>query len=281
MKKKIYFQIYYNENCNLFMPNIICGINEKDFNNNFNYNNNFYNDNIVVYNLKLKKFLYDIKCEEFDDEIKKFLRKKLSQLYGEKYMFKTSYFNINNSEICNLFNENDIEIKNINNDIIKIYLNLKLISIFYRVFLYIIKDINDYINFSDNFFSIENSFKYKPKKNINFFDSKIFSNFLISYLKNYKTKNKYIFIYNILNKKQNFLKEKIQILLDEKIKYSIEDYLYNYDIIELKNILNDFLTSNKLNNDEKLFFNNNYNYNKKIENFIIINNNNNKILFKI
>ena len=275
MKKKKYFQIYYNENCNLYMPNIICGINEKDFNNNFKYNNNFLDNNIVVYNLKFKKFLYDIKCEELDDDVKIFLRKKLSQLYGEKFMFKTSYFNINNSEISNLFNENDDEIKNIiHNNNINIYLNLKLLSIFYRVFLYIIKDINDHIIFSDEFFSIENSFKYKPKKNLNFFDSKIFSNFLISYLKNYKTKNKYIFIYNILNEKQNFLKEKIQNLFDEKIKFSIKEYLNNFNIIETKNILKDFLITNSLNENEKYFYNN-YNYNKNIENFIIKNNNNN------
>ena len=191
--------------------------------------------------------------EDINDEIK-------SQLYfimGEKLAINSD-MNFDETDLGLIF---DNSICNKINSFL--YLNLKIISIFFRGFLMILNGINSAINFncrfnSDNlslneYFDIKNKFLRNNKLRQYLIQNKNFREFIINYIKKYKNNNIYMFIYKTLNeiKGKNFIdmNKYFENNFKEHIRNGIINY-YNFDFINLEKCFKDALKYNENNNDK-------------------------------
>ena len=225
--------------------------------------NFYYYKDTFVYSIKDKKFLncpFDNEKhrtvfidEDINDEIK-------SQLYfimGEKLAINSD-MNFDETDLGLIF---DNSICNKINSFL--YLNLKIISIFFRGFLMILNGINSAINFncrfnSDNlslneYFDIKNKFLRNNKLRQYLIQNKNFREFIINYIKKYKNNNIYMFIYKTLNeiKGKNFIdmNKYFENNFKEHIRNGIINY-YNFDFINLEKCFKDALKYNENNNDK-------------------------------
>ena len=233
--------------------------NDNNTNNNENiqylpYLNFYYSKNAFVYSIKDKKFIncpfnYDnLLSEEIINDIK-------SQLYfvlGEKLTINSD-MNFDETDLGLIFD--NYTCKKINTFL---YLNLKIISIFFRAFLMIINGINSTLNFKYNFNNMKNDGVNNINdyfKNYNHFikgnkfrqhliNSKSFQNFLIKYIKKYKSNNKYMFIYKTLNdiKNKNYfdMNNYLEKLFKEQTRNGIINY-YNFEYINFEKYFIDFI----------------------------------------
>ena len=241
---------------------------ENNINDNMQYIpcfNFYYSKNDFVYSIKDKKFLNcpfenenyneDLLPEEIINDIK-------SQLYfslGEKLTIN-SEMNFDETDLGLIFDNSTC--KKINTFL---YLNLKIKAIFFRAFLMLMNGLNSYLNFNYNFNSEKNRGIYNINnyfENINEFikgcrlkqnliNNKNFQDFLVKYIKKYKSKDKYMFIYKTLNEIKNKSYSEINNYLEnifkEQIRNGIINY-YNFDYINLDKYFIDYITYQESNN---------------------------------
>ena len=240
-------------------------INDKNDNNTKNENiqylpylNFYYSKNAFVYSLKDKKFINcpfnnennneEILSEEIINDIK-------SQLYfilGEKLTINSD-MNFDETDLGLIFD--NYTCKKINTSL---YLNLKIVSIFFRGFLILINGLNSSLNFKyhfnnnkndennniNDFFKNYNLFIKGNKFRQNLVNSKSFQTFLKKYIKKYKSNSKYMFIYKTLNeiknKNYNDMNNYLEKIFKEQIRNGIINY-YNFDYINLDKIFLDYI----------------------------------------
>ena len=237
----------------------------------------------IIYDLIDKKFVlkdpgFPMLNQKMENNIKSFLFFVKSEIY----QFKLGIIQINNG-LMKLFERNGKLVNKIN---YKIYLNMKIISIFFNVFIDLIKDFKSCIKYEyieknkinintsepNDFFDFNKYEGQYSNKNIfflNFAKTLMFSNFIRSFIKNQNTKKKYIFINDIitkLSKKELINQQKYLNTLYDK---SIRSNLSNYYLIKYMNLnisLNNYFMKgvsyndininmndiNKLNNNELL-----------------------------
>jgi len=227
--------------------------------------NFYYSKNDFVYSIKDKKFLNcpfdnenyneDLLPEEIINDIK-------SQLYfslGEKLTIN-SEMNFDETDLGLIFDNSTC--KKINTFL---YLNLKIKAIFFRAFLMLMNGLNSFLNFNYNFKSEKNRGIYNINnyfENINEFikgcrlkqnliNNKNFQDFLVKYIKKYKSNSKYIFIYKTLNeiKNKNYseINNYLENIFKEQIRNGIINY-YNFDYINLDKYFIDYITYQESNN---------------------------------
>ena len=220
---------------------------------------NFYcPKNSFVYSIKDKKFL---NCPFNDEEFNKdFLTEEIvNDIKSQLYFLLAEKLTIN-SEMN--FDETDLGLIFDNSTCKKIntylYLNLKIKAIFFRAFIMLIKGINSFLNFSYNVSNDKNDEIYNSKdylRNINQFikgnrlkqnliNNKTFNCFLIKYIKKYKSEDKYMFIYKILNdiKDKNYIEMNnyLENLFKEEIRNGIINY-YSFDYINFERYFIDYI----------------------------------------
>ena len=274
----IIYLIYYTDNDDLsFLPeegntpsllsskNTYSNSLENNLNENSNYNmclNFYYYKDCFVYSFKEKKFLncpIDIDKaknknifveEEINDEIKSLLYFTM----GEKLIINSD-MNFDETDLGQIF---DISTCNKINSFL--YLNLKIKKIFFSGFLLILNGINSAIDFNykfykDNFsiteiLDIKNNYMKGNRLKHYLIKNKNFQEFLINYIKKYKTNEKYIFIYRTLNeiKNKNFIEinKYLNTIFKDHIRNGIINY-YNFDYINLDKCFKDFLNTIEIN----------------------------------
>ena len=243
----------------------------SDFNENGQYMpylNFYYPKNAFVYSIKDKKF---INCPFNNEDFNKDLlpTEIVNDIKGQLYFILAEKLTIN-SEMN--FDETDLGLifdnptcKKINTFL---YLNLKIKAIFFRAFLMIIKSINSYLNFNFNFNNAKIDEIYNTKeylKNINLFirgnrlkqnliNNKTFNCFLIKYIKKYKSKDKYNFIYKTINdiKNKNYIEMNnyLENIFKEEIRNGIINY-YNFDYINFDKYFLDYIKTQEEENINK------------------------------
>ena len=242
--------------------------NDNNINDNTQYIpclNFYYSKNDFVYSIKDKKFLNcpfdnenyneDLLPEEIINDIK-------SQLYfslGEKLTIN-SEMNFDETDLGLIFDNSTC--KKINTFL---YLNLKIKAIFFRAFLMLMNGLNSYLNFNYNFNSDKNRGIYNINnyfENINEFikgcrlkqnliNNKNFQDFLVKYIKKYKSNDKYMFIYKTLNeiKNKNYsqINNYLENIFKEQIRNGIINY-YNFDYVNLDKYFIDYINYQESNN---------------------------------
>jgi hypothetical protein len=224
--------------------------------------NFYYYKDCFVYSFKEKKFLncpIDIDKaknknifveEEINDEIKSLLYFTM----GEKLIINSD-MNFDETDLGQIF---DISTCNKINSFL--YLNLKIKKIFFSGFLLILNGINSAIDFNykfykDNFsiteiLDIKNNYMKGNRLKHYLIKNKNFQEFLINYIKKYKTNEKYIFIYRTLNeiKNKNFIEinKYLNTIFKDHIRNGIINY-YNFDYINLDKCFKDFLNTIEIN----------------------------------
>ena len=240
--------------------------------------NFYYSKNAFVYSIKDKKFLNcpfenenyneDLLPEEIINDIK-------SQLYfilGEKIVIN-SEMNFEETDLGLIFDNSTC--KKINT---YLYLNLKIKAIFFRAFLMLMNGLNTSLNLNykftnekssgiyniNNYFENINEFIKGSRLKQNLINNKNFQEFLIKYIKKYKNKEKYIFIYNALNNIEN--KSYIEVnnylekIFNEQITNAIINY-YNFNYINFDKYFIDYIKAKEnSNNSNDYLLNSNINY---------------------
>ena len=217
----------------------------------------------IIYDLIEKKFV--LKDPNFPSMKNKLLNDIKSSLYflkSDTYQIKHGTIKINNG-LMKLFHRKENFVNKIDN---KAYMNMKIISIFFNVFIDLIKNFKSCIKYEEieknkinistcepNDFFDFNKFEQDSNKNIpynnnhsynifflNFTKTLMFSCFIRSFLKHQTTKKTYIFINDIITK----LTEKELInphkYLNTSYDKNIRNNLLNYYLIKYIN-LNTFL----------------------------------------
>ena len=243
----------------------IIGVEEKYLNLiEFRIKKKLFNDETVIYNLKKKEFLF---LENFQFEIDKNLE---NEIKSEFYFIFSQSLNdeINkNSEIFRIFCDENVFL---NNEIKNLFYNMKIISIFFNIFLNLIENFKNFfifdekINFKNcqisdffNFKKFEDYFNKKYEKNYfnffkNFINSLMFNNFLRNFiLKN--NKEKYKFINEIYDLLLNLKEKKIKKKLNENFLLKIKNKILNYDNFQYFQI-NEKTIKNSQNNFNNDFF---------------------------
>ena len=251
----------------------LIGVEEKYLNLiKFRIKKNLFNPETVIYCLNKKEFLF---LENFNFKIEENLE---NEIKSELYFIFSQRFNENeinkNSEFFRMFNNNNNEKNYLNNEINKnLFYNMKIISIFFNIFLNLIENFKNFIKFDDNlnykncqisdffnFKQFENYF-YKNKKSEknyfnffkNFINSLMFSNFLRNFMLKNNSKEKYKFINEIYYLLLNLKEKKIKKKLNENFLLKIKNKILNYDNFQYFQI-NEKTLKNSQNNFNNDFF---------------------------
>ena len=212
---------------------------------------NFIEKDSIIYSLLDKKFIQypEKKIPLIDNQyIVNELKSKLYDSLAEKLEIN-SEMDFELTDLGEMFNNNLCTKINSN-----IYLNLKICSIFFKIFLLLLKDLNNYIDFKQaeklfkknreivkmsSFFNLESFKKNYQSFHNHFSNTKIFSNFIEKYGKYFNQKPKHIFIHKTITELiniNNFSKQSLY-LDDEfkkQIKQGIIDY-YKFKFVNLNN----------------------------------------------
>ena len=238
------------------------------------YLNFYYSKNAFVYSIKDKKFLNcPFNNENHEDNLlpKEIAYDIKSQLYfilGEKLII--------NSDMN--FDETDLRLIYDNSTCKKIntflYLNLKIKAIFFRAFFLLMNGINSYLNFNNNlkndgFYDINDYFKNishfckGSRFRQNLINNKNVQKFLIKYIGNYKSNDKYSFIYKTLNyiKNKNYIEinNYLENIFKEQIHNGIINY-YNFDYVNLDKYFIDYIKYKSKENKKTYLLNPSKNY---------------------
>ena len=255
----------------------------------------------LIYDLTQKKFvLKDPGFPLLENKMITNIKSSLYFLKADLYQFKHGTIKINNG-LMKLFNRNE----NITNKIeYKIYFNMKIISIFFNIFIDLIKNFKSYIKYDyieknkinivtcepNDFFDFNKfekdsikdlSYNYNNNYNnflLNFSKSLMFSYFIRSFIKYQSTKKTFIFINDLITK----LSEKeiinshkyLNSSYDKNIRNNLANY-YSIKCINLNTLLNDYfmkgINPNEINKNDNNYKTSNELWNsidiKKIKSF--------------
>ena len=241
----------------------------------------FNNETTIIYDLKEKKFiLKDPKFPFMNNKLLNIIKCDLYFLKSEILQFKNKTIKCNNS-LMKLFEGNE---KLVNKIDTKIYINMKIISIFFNVFFFFLKNFKTCIKYESinkininacepneffDFNNFENDSYNNNNKNLfflNFSKTLMFSYFLRSFIKYSTTKKIYILINEILAKlgeKDTLNPQKnLNALYAKNIRNNLSNYylikyislntLLNYYFIKLplKSDFNDIYYSNIIKSNE-------------------------------
>ena len=219
----------------------------------------------IIYDLTEKKFvLKDPNFPLIQNKLMNDIKSSLFFLKADMYQFKNGTIKINNG-LMKMFDKNENFVNKLD---YKVYLNMKIISIFFNVFIYLIKDFktcikydeieknkinintcepNDFFDFNkfEQNSSKELSYNYNISYNnffLNFSKTLMFSYFIRSFIKHQNTKKAFIFINDLVSKLSE--KELInpQKYLNSSYDKNIRNNLSNYYLIKYIN-LNTFLNN--------------------------------------
>ena len=232
----------------------------------------------IIYDLIEKKFvLKDPNFPLMQNKLANNIKSSLYFLKADLYQFKNKTIKINNG-LMKLFEKNENIVNKIEK---KVYINMKIISIFFNVFIDLIKNFKSCIKYEEieknkinintcepNDFFDFNKFEQDPSKDLSFTYNQfylsfsktlMFSYFLRSFIKYHNTKKIYIFINDIITK----LSEKelvnqhkyLNSIFDKNIKNNLSNY-YLIKYINLNTILNNYfmkgITINEINNIDNI-----------------------------
>ena len=223
--------------------------------------NCFNTETTIIYNLLDKTFI--LKDPDFPNLQSKLLneiRSKLYFLYSEIYQFKNKYVKAN-SDLMKLFEKNEKLCIKLDKNV---YINMKIISIFFNVFLDLIKNFKNSIKYEvldkidinncepSDFFDF-NKFEKEFKKEFsntyfrffkNFAKTLMLSNFLRSFIKYSNTKKIFLFINETLSKLSvkdiSNPKKYIYDIYSNNIRNNICNY-YMIKYISLNTLLNNYI----------------------------------------
>ena len=223
--------------------------------------NCFNTETTIIYNLLDKTFI--LKDPDFPNLQSKLLneiRSKLYFLYSEIYQFKNKYVKTN-SDLMKLFEKNEKLCIKLDKNV---YINMKIISIFFNVFLDLIKNFKNSIKYEvldkidinncepSDFFDF-NKFEKEFKKEFsntyfrffkNFAKTLMLSNFLRSFIKYSNTKKIFLFINETLSKLSvkdiGNPKKYIYNIYSDNIRNNICNY-YMIKYISLNTLLNNYI----------------------------------------
>ena len=237
--------------------------------------NCFNTETTIIYDLQEKTFiLKDPNFPNLQSKLANEIRSSLYFLKSEIYQFKNKYIKTN-SDLMKLFDKNEQLCMQINPNI---YINMKIISIFFNIFLDLIKNFKNSIKYEvlnkidinncepGDFFDF-NKFEKEFKREFsntyyrffkNFTKTLMLSYFLRSFIKYSNTKKAFLFINETLSK----LSEKDMVnprkylnsIYSNSIRNNIS-YYYLIKYISLNSLLNNYIQKvGKINID----LNNNY-----------------------
>ena len=221
----------------------------------------FNTETTIIYDLQEKRFI--LKDPNFPNLQSKLLNEIRSSLYflqSEIYQFKNNFIKTN-CDLMKLFEKNEKLCMKINKNI---YINMKIISIFFNVFLDLIKNFKNSIKYEvlnkidinncepNDFFDF-NKFEKEFKKEFsntyfrffkNFTKTLMLSNFLRSFIKHSNKKKIFLFINETLSK----LSEKdmgnprkyLNNIYSNNIKNNLSNY-YLIKYISLNSLLNNYI----------------------------------------
>ena len=223
--------------------------------------NCFNTETTIIYNLLDKTFiLKDPNFPNLQSKLLNEIRSKLYFLYSEIYQFKNKYVKAN-SDLMKLFEKNEKLCIKLDKNV---YINMKIISIFFNVFLDLIKNFKNSIKYEvlnkidinncepSDFFDF-NKFEKEFKKEFsntyfrffkNFAKTLMLSNFLRSFIKYSNTKKIFIFINETLSKLSvkdiSNPKKYIYDIYSNNIRNNICNY-YMIKYISLNTLLNNYI----------------------------------------
>ena len=234
----------------------------------------FYLETTIIYDLIEKKFiLKDPNFPLMQNKLANNIKSSLYFLKADLYQFKNGTIKINNG-LMKLFEKNENIVNKIEK---KVYINMKIISIFFNVFIDLIKNFKSCIKYEEieknkinintcepNDFFDFNKFEQDPSKDLSFTYNQfylsfsktlMFSYFLRSFIKYQNTKKTYIFINDIIKKlseKELINQHKyLNSLFDKNIKNNLSNY-YLIKYINLNTLLNNYfmkgINFNEINN---------------------------------
>ena len=234
----------------------------------------FYLETTIIYDLIEKKFiLKDPNFPLMQNKLANNIKSSLYFLKADLYQFKNGTIKINNG-LMKLFEKNENIVNKIEK---KVYINMKIISIFFNVFIDLIKNFKSCIKYEEieknkinintcepNDFFDFNKFEQDPSKDLSFTYNQfylsfsktlMFSYFLRSFIKYQNTKKTYIFINDIIKKlseKELINQHKyLNSIFDKNIKNNLSNY-YLIKYINLNTILNNYfmkgININEINN---------------------------------
>ena len=219
----------------------------------------------IIYDLTEKKFvLKDPNFPLIQNKLMNDIKSSLFFLKADMYQFKNGTIKINNG-LMKMFDKNENFVNKLD---YKVYLNMKIISIFFNVFIYLIKDFktcikydeieknkinintcepNDFFDFNkfEQNSSKELSYNYNISYNnffLNFSKTLMFSYFIRSFIKHQNTKKAFIFINDLVSKLSEKELMNPQKYLNSSYDKNIRNNLSNYYLIKYIN-LNTFLNN--------------------------------------
>ena len=219
----------------------------------------------IIYDLTEKKFvLKDPNFPLIQNKLMNDIKSSLFFLKADMYQFKNGTIKINNG-LMKMFDKNENFVNKLD---YKVYLNMKIISIFFNVFIYLIKDFktcikydeieknkinintcepNDFFDFNkfEQNSSKELSYNYNISYNnffLNFSKTLMFSYFIRSFIKHQNTKKAFIFINDLVSKLSEKELMNPQKYLNSSYDKNIGNNLSNYYLIKYIN-LNTFLNN--------------------------------------
>ena len=216
----------------------------------------------IIYDLIEKNFiLKDPNFPLLDDKLINNIKSSLYFLKADLLQFKHGTIKINNG-LMKLFDKNE---KIVNKIEYKTYINIKIISIFFNIFIDLIKDFKSCIKYNEieknkinintsepnNFFDFN---KFEQNFNIditssyyqffqNFSKTLMFSNFIRNFIRYQNKKKIFIFINELITKlsEKELTNQKryLNTLFDKNIKINLSNY-YLIKYINLNTILNNY-----------------------------------------
>ena len=216
----------------------------------------------IIYDLTEKNFiLKDPNFPLFDDKLINNIKSSLYFLKADLLQFKHGTIKINNG-LMKLFDKNE---KIVNKIEYKTYINIKIISIFFNIFIALIKDFKSCIKYNEieknkinintsepnNFFDFN---KFEQNFNIditssyyqffqNFSKTLMFSNFIRNFIRYQNKKKIFIFINELITKlsEKELTNQKryLNTLFDKNIKINLSNY-YSIKYINLNTLLNNY-----------------------------------------
>ena len=216
----------------------------------------------IIYDLTEKNFiLKDPNFPLLDDKLINNIKSSLYFLKADLLQFKHGTIKINNG-LMKLFDKNE---KIVNKIEYKKYINIKIISIFFNIFIDLIKDFKSCIKYNEieknkinintsepnNFFDFN---KFEQNFNIditssyyqffqNFSKTLMFSNFIRNFIRYQNKKKIFIFINELITKlsEKELINQKryLNTIFDKNIKINLSNY-YLIKYINLNSLLNNY-----------------------------------------